>query len=162
MKRELIHETDIKGHRLEYIHHLYNKAREYTKTEFIFAVPEDFNKVKNKLEWKEASNISFHIFENVESKGNLIIDSFIKSKQLRSIIKRYKIDTVFTISLIQYLPMLPFLISKKIKVSGIIYMIYLYNWKESSLFRKMQDAMKYYILSKMKVFKNVFMLNDAE
>lgn len=161
MKRVLIHETDIKGHRLEYIHHLYNKAREYTKTEFIFAVPEDFNQVKNKLEWKESSNISFHISESLESKDNLIIDSFIKSKQLRFIIKQYKIDTVFTISLIQYLPMLPFLISNKIKVSGIIYMIYLYNWKESSAFRKMQDAMKYYILSKMKVFKNVFMLNDA-
>lgn len=40
-------------------------------------------------------------------------------------------------------------------------MIYLYNWKESSAFRKIQDAMKYFLLSKMKVFKNVFMLNDA-
>ena len=157
----LIHETEISGHRLEYIHHLYIKAVEYPDTEFIFALPNEFEEVKDKLEWKEASNIQFYLFPKDISKMNKLKDSYNKSKRLKTIISQFNIDSVFLISLMQFLPMLPFLISNNVKVSGIIYTIYLYRWKDSSFIGKLQDGLKYLLFARMSVFKNVFMLNDA-
>ena len=55
---------------------------------------------------------------------------------------------------------LPLLFFSGVKFSGIIYMIYLYRWKGSSLVQKIQDAIKYIIISKLPIIESVFILND--
>ena len=158
----LIFDTSVRGHRLEYIHHLYIKAISYPQTSFVFALPKDFLNVKNKLNWPETSNIKFHLFEEESQFSTpFIVSAFKISCFLKNIIKQYTIDTVFIISMMHLMPVLSFVLPKKVKITGIIYTIYLYTWKETPRFKRRKEAFKYQLLAKMSRFKKIFILNDA-
>ena len=75
--------------------------------------------------------------------------------------KEYNVTDVIVISIISYLPFLPLFLNKNIRFSGIVYRIYLYEWKEKKKKKKIQDAFKYWIMSRCKVFHRVFMCNDS-
>lgn len=157
----LIFEPSIKGHRLEYINHLYCRAVESPEIFFLFALPNNFLEEKHKMNWQDSSNIQFYFLEEVVQQTNsVLLSSFKQGQQLKMLIKQFKINSVFLISLMTFLPVLPFMLSKKVKVSGIIYLIYLYRWSESKWFVKIQDAAKYYLFVKMRVFNTIFILND--
>ncbi len=157
----LIFETSVSGHRLEYIHHLYTKAIDYPENSFVFTLPKDFLDVKDKFTWPEASNIAFHLFEEkFQFSTSYIVGSFKVSRFLRSIINEFNIDKVFLISMMHLLPVLAFVLPRKVKLTGIIYTIYLYTWKDTPRFKRRKEAFKYLLLAKMSRFKNIFILND--
>lgn len=161
-KRILIYDDLLIGHHLEYIHHLHKGACEYNQIDFIFAVPEKFHDLKNKLKWKNSDNIKFHFLQNSPdiTKGNLLSKSIRRSKTVKKIALQYSVNEVLFITIMGFLPAITFVMPKKIKISGIIYLIYLYRWKYSSLTLKIVDSLKYLLLSKRTNFKSVFILND--
>ena len=161
-KKILIFEDTLSGHRLEYLNHIYEGATEKPDVKFIFAVPSDFIKIKDKLIWNKAENVVFHFFkkDEINKKTSAISNSFYKSRLVKKIVLEYSIDEVFLISLMHFLPFITFLIPSRVKISGIIYLIYLYRWKYSSIVLKIQDYTKYLLLSKRNNFKRIFLLND--
>lgn len=161
-KRVLIFDDQLSGHHLEYIHHLHEGACANIEIDFIFAIPEKFQELKGQLVWKKSDNVQYHFLSNdeINPSGNLLIQSYRKSKIVKKIALDYAVDEVFFIELMGFLPVITFIMPKKVKISGIIYLIYLYRWKYSSLTLKIADSLKYLLLSKRQHFKTVFILND--
>jgi hypothetical protein len=161
-KRILIFDDQLTGHHLEYLHHLYEGASKSKTVEFIFALPLEFQELKSKLVWEESDNIIFHLFQHDENNisGGAVLKSFKKSKYVKKVALKYSVNEVFFITLMAFLPAISFVLPKNIKISGIIYLIYLYRWKSSSLILKIFDSLKYLLLSKRDNIKSVFILND--
>lgn len=153
------------GHHLEYFNHLYKYIGENKKhIEYVFVVPEEFHNLKDKFVWKSYENISFHYIDEIDLKGhvkNKFKKAFYLSRLLKKTMKALNSKDVFLIDLMTFLPFLPFFLSNKNNVSGIIYHIYLYKWKESSTFGKIQDVLKYLLFTKFSCFSNIFILNDS-
>ena len=59
-----------------------------------------------------------------------------------------------------FMPFLPFFVNKKIKISGIVYLIYLYRWKNASFQVRLLDVIKYLIFANIKKFEKIYLLND--
>lgn len=163
-KSILVFDDLIDGHHLEYIHHLYEIACGEPNMTFVFSVPRSILMVWDKFQWPGASNILWDYIDddNISNKKeNRLLHSFRLSMILRDKAKQYSVSDVFIISLMGYLPILPFLfLFSKVRISGIVYMIYLFRWKKASLFMKIQDVMKYILLSKFHTFNDVFILNS--
>lgn len=161
-KRILIFDTVVSGHHIEYIHHLLTKANS-SNDEYIFYLPEEFEQYKgNNMNWNYNKNVSF-IFFNASKNLNdssILVASFKMCILLGKAVKEFNVTHVFLISLIAFIPFLPLFVSRKIKVSGIIYQIYLYRWKNSSFIQKALDVFKYLILSYSKCINNIYILND--
>ncbi len=159
----LIFTAEIKGHFLEYIHHIYDLCRR-KEGFFIFYIPEEFNYIKDRFEWQVAENISFSYITNEQYKNYTSLNILKRAKYLCGLIKdqiiKYNISRIFCCALIQILPFAPFLLPSNIKVSGIIYMIYLHRWKELSILGKFQNVAKYLLLSFSGKFDKIFILND--
>jgi glycosyltransferase involved in cell wall biosynthesis len=163
MKKTLVFDIEMTGHHLEYLHHLYCAAGQKVNEEFVFAFPESFDDVSSNFEWPYYSNITIHYlkgYDVVKVKCNILKRSYYLSKLLKKTAKDLQITHIFLIVLMQFLPFLPFFLNKKYKVSGIVYQIYLYRWKQSSVFTKLQDVFKYLSLSNFNIFEKVFLLNE--
>lgn len=158
-KKILIFDDKLSGHHLEYLHHLYTGAVQDKANNYIFALPEGFE-TKSELRWDKADNIRFHLFKEKTFSSNKIKRSFELSKFVKKIAQQYCVDEVFFVSLMSVLPGITFILPKSIKISGIIYLIYLYRWRESNLKLKIEDSIKYLLMSNGKQFKTVFLLND--
>ena len=163
MRTFLIHTDSIGGHQLEYIHHLYMGALLRPEDDFVFVLPQRFEKDSIRLNWPKSSNVKLIVLqanEEAPHNCNLLKKGWKNSKVLAKYAKQYKVSDIVTISLITYLPFLPLFI-RNVRVRGIIYRIYLYEWKDETLCMKIQDAMKYLIMSRFKVFFRVYMCNDS-
>ena len=160
----MLFETDLKGHRMEYIHHIYLGMLEHNNDEYIIVVPKDFEEKKKLYEWPLAEHIKFIYIQerNIchNEPNGLIQYSLYLTKILAKYIKQEKVDCVFLISLIGYIVALPFLISPKVKVVGIIYNIYLYIWDSISWKNRLQNIIKYIFMRMTPCLKTVFILND--
>lgn len=149
----LIYEDNLSGHRLEYLHHFWEGAKLYPQNEYIFAVPKQFKDKKKLLHWSECSNASIRYFDN----GNLS-----RLKSALNLLKIAKEEDVSEIKLSSLMALMPFIVffPPKIKVSGIIYLIYLYRWRNSGFTKKMADVLKYLMFKFSKCIKNIYILND--
>lgn len=160
----LIFDTSIDGHHLEYIHHLYT-ANENIGKDIVFCIPEGFKRVKGNFEWPSKENVSFHflpdkVCENLKGLGRLQF-----ARRATALLKKscdeVKPDAVFLISILQLLPFLPLaFIGRKEEISGIIYKIYLYSWKNYSLIEKLFETIRFMSLRLSKNIKTIFVLND--
>lgn len=160
MKTILIFDVEVSGHHLEYLHHIYTSAIN-SNDRYIFCLPNEFERVKAQFEWKQSNNIVFDLFNfNHKSVSSILHSSYKKCKILRKYTKKYNPSHIFLISLMHYLPFLPFIISSKTKVSGIIYQIYLYRWISSKFATKCNDAIKYILLTLASCIQKVYILND--
>lgn len=165
MKQIIVFDTDLNGHHLEYLNHIYMEASRKSNNYYIFIIPLEFKNLKSNLYWPLSPHIKFDFLNKDEITNceteNLLKSSYFKSILLKKKIKEHTADHVFLIMLIQFLPFLPFvLLYKKVKISGIIYLIYLYRWKNASFVSKTSDVFKYILLSKSKLFNKIFILND--
>lgn len=162
MKTILIFDVEVSGHHLEYIHHLHCLASQ-SKDKFIFCLPNEFIKVKAQFEWEQSDNIVFDLFNynnQSTSYSSILNSSYKKCKILKKYTKKYNPSNIFLISLMHFLPFLPFILSPKTKVSGIIYQIYLYRWKSSKFTTKCSDIIKYILLTFANCIQKVYILND--
>ena len=164
MKTYLIHTETICGHQLEYLHHLYLGAMERPSDRFIFLVPVRFTVDSAKLEWPEAENIQIEVMnpeDEEPSDSGILSRGWRNSKTIRKYVRQYHATDVVLITLMKYLPFLPFFLNRHVRVCGIIYRIYLYEWQQESRLMRWQDAFKYLLLSRLRVFHRVLMCNDS-
>ena len=164
MSTFLIHTQTIGGHQLEYLHHLYMGALKRDSDRFVFVVPGRFKRDSARLEWPRACHIQIVVMtleEEVPIDCGLLSKGWRNSKVIRKYVRQYDITDVIVISLMEYLPFLPLFLNKHVRVRGIVYRIYLYEWQNESRLKKWQDAVKYFLLSQCRVFDRVFICNDS-
>ena len=162
MNRILIFDENISGHHLEYIKNLHQKAIHTPNAFFIFAVPEKMKEVDPRLAQSQHANISFRFLsqdECVNKKGR-ISAAWHGCRLIRKIVNETKTDFLFIILLVRYMPFLPFFVSKRTAISGIIYNIYLYNWKHYSSLQKAVNLLLYGLYRYGGNFHKLFILND--
>lgn len=159
MKTFLIFDTAVSGHHMEYINNLYMKALENKNCRYVFSIPKSFDENSGKFSWPEAEHLKISLFDYNPPKGRVASILYF-SKKLKDAVRKEGADEVFIISLMNSLPFTPFLFlfNRKIKISGVVYLIYLYR-EYSSLATKIGDWLKYFLLSKSPVYKNIFLLN---
>ena len=163
----LVFDNQITGHHLEYLHHILVMAGENSNDSFVFVVPKQINEIKDNLEWPVYPNVSYDYLDNeIRPASTYVMDmlkaSFILCKILRTLTIKHSIDVVFTNGIMAFVPFASLFFPSKTKIAGIIYQIYLYNDRESSLITKVFNRFKYIILSKGKVYKKVFILNSLK
>jgi glycosyltransferase involved in cell wall biosynthesis len=157
--KEIVFCQSVTGHYLEYLNHLY-VGRLKDKTETVFVVPVGFETQKVLFDWPQTDRISFDLIEfDIWSVGWLM-RSFRLTMLLKKTVKKHKADSVFLVDIDLFMPILPFLFKSKEKISGILYGIYLYRWKESNLLRKIYYVITHLLYAKYKIFDTVFVLND--
>lgn len=161
----LIFDDRIDGHHLEYIHHLYIGCEFSLNSKFIFLLPIEFASLRNNYFWPERENVEIILLSNrqMNSLNNTsgLRRSLILSNIISEAIKNYSANKLFLISLMSVVPFIAFYRNVNVKISGIIYLIYLYRWRSSSIVIKFLDTSKYLFLSKLPIFHNVFLLNDS-
>ncbi len=155
----------IEGHRIEYINHLYCGAVNDSKNDYILAVPKSFDQRKAIYSWPNGTNIKLVYLDTkyiLPIKGNIIKQSHEKCRRLGDFLKEYNIDEVLLLDMIDYVPFLPLCVKKKVKVSGIIYRIYTYDYQNEGFAKKCMDRLKYIVMSHFEVYHKVYILNALE
>ena len=161
MKTKIVFDFQLDGHNLEYIHHLYVGACMDKDNKYVFVLPKEFDIAKSVLQWPSATNITFDLFSLKEVQvKSYFWTSYKSSLYLRKIVKKYSANELILVWLMNVIPFINLFMPRNVKVSGIIYKIYLYTWKNSSWRNKFQNWLKYYIISKSKCIKNAYILND--
>lgn len=161
MGKKIVFDFQLDGHNLEYIHHLYIGAVNDVDNQYVFALPYEFIEESKVLQWPESHNISFEYFNVNKIFMKSDIHTSLKSCiYLRKLLKKTHADELILIWMMNVIPFLPFYMPRKVKVSGIIYRIYLYTWKQSTLRTKLENIIKYFILSYSRCISNVYILND--
>lgn len=161
MSTKVIFDYQLNGHNIEYLHHLYLGASLDSLNRYIFSVPKEFEDVKTILSWPKVSNIEFDLYDLKKVTGSKpIITAYKSSKYLRELVKRYQADELLLIWMMAVLPFIGLFIPKNVKVSGIVYCIYLYLWKEYSVISRVANVLKYWVLTHSKNIHKVFILND--
>ncbi len=161
----LIFTSGISGHNIEYLGHIWKHVcSERPEDSFVFVAPGRLSSVVTGLGWPQLPNVSFDCYSDEEA---LVLDSDRKLARSRMIcrvlrvrIRRHRVDGVYVQSLIETLPFAPFLLPGKVRMTGIIYKIYLYEWKASSRLRKCAHVLKYLMFSRCRLFDSVLILND--
>ena len=163
--KTMIYDTSIDGHHLEYINHLHNYIAEFHKEgEYVFVIPQKFQELKSNYEWNISNNISFIFIPDEQLNSINCVNQFKLCFQncrlLYNFQKKIKCNEIILINLAIFIPLLPLFISSKIKINGIIYKIYLYE--KQSFLKYIIDKFRYLVLSRCKVFQNIFILNDKK
>ncbi len=158
----LIYTTNAHGHNMEYIHHISEYfANNRRNDELIIAAPKIIKDRADLVSWTESKNISWYYFDDSGLRtGAFMKDAYNSSKLLGNICKQRTPDEVILLHFMAQMPFLLFFLPKGIRVSGIVYNIYLYRWERDKLLKKIQDTAKYYIFSKASIIKKVYILND--
>lgn len=162
MSKILIFDTEVSGHHLEYLHHLYIMAYDDADNEYYFCVSNRFYQVSTVLYWPVAKHVNIVCLTDKESSvsGNIYKKSWQKARLCRKYVTRYDCDFLFLNTMMDVLPFLPFFLPKNLKCMGIIYKIYLYVWKDNSTKDKLLDLIKYAIFKYASCFYKIFVLND--
>lgn len=163
----LIFDNQITGHHLEYLHHNLIMASEHPNDTFIFVIPKQINEIRDNLNWVEYPNVRYDYLDSeIKPASSSIVDmlktSYMLCKILRIYVMRHNAEMVYTNGIMAFVPFGPILLPLKTRIVGIIYQIYLYNDKESSFQSKILNRIKYFILSKCRLFKKVLILNSKK
>ncbi len=155
----LVFNTSLRGHYLEYFHHIYCGALQRSDKEFTFVYPEEDSILLNQMEWTSASNVTMKPVKGLSMEGGIMKKAYVYSKILGREVKATRAKEVVLTDLIQYFPFLPFFVHKT-SVKGIRYSIYLYTWKKDGFKKRCEDVIKCLIIKYTKVISKVLILAD--
>lgn len=164
----LIYENNLNGHRLEYIHHLYDLAIHIPEHNFRFILHNSFSQVKSLFQWEKADNVSIEIC-NIDERQLLGRRETLKEMRQRSksqansinhYIDKYNIDHIIAITIIHYIPFLYNYLRKGITIDGILYSIFPSSNRDFPY--RYVDYIKYALFNYSSRFKNVYVLNDRD
>ena len=97
---------------MEYIHHIYMGMTMHPNEKYVIVVPEEFKEKSNNYEWPDCCHIMFDYISSDVAKrtnvGSMLFQSWKKVILLRKYIKKYRPQKTFLITLISYIPFLPF------------------------------------------------------
>lgn len=162
MKRILIYDTSIEGHHMEYLHHIY-MATDGVNAKFVFAIPDRFQSLKDKMKWPVRQNVTFDLIPELElskTNGGYFKERWNKARLAAKYIRKHEADEVFYLELVVQFPFLPLFAPKDVKVSGILYRLVPYEWKRLSLITKIKDAIEVNVIGRSKLVKAPMCLND--
>lgn len=162
MKTVIIWDDNVSGHHLEYIHHIYDAAI-CKSAHFVFVLPIEFKERKSMMKWKNGKNITFDYMNEEELanlNGNYFLSSYKRSRCIRKYVLKYNADELFLITLCLPYPFLPFVLPRSCNVSGIIYQIYFYKWREMPFVEKAKYVLETLSMAKSKSTKHPLVLND--
>ena len=118
-----------------------------------------------RFEWPKVPNVSFEYMDEAFLSGLKeaceIKRIWETTHLIRFYSKKHNVSSVFLISLISYVFFLPFLLPKGVKVSGIIYNIYLYSWNSLSYSKRIRHILLHLFLTRINIFEKIFVLNDS-
>ncbi len=164
MRKILIFEPYLSGHRLEYIHHLHEEAAKTPDSHYYFALSDRFADRKKDYLWSEADNITFLYIDN---RDILSLSGKRKIQRIAGLVgiasklsKQYGVNETFFITLAEYMPWLPLFFRSRASVSGILYSIYLYDWKSKGFISRTREALTTLSVVPFRKYKHVFLLND--
>lgn len=149
------------GHNLEYLHHIYEECL-LNSNKYVFLVPERIRPNLGNFKWESNNRVVFDFIPSeIQRKcisSNILVNSYNISKLLKRKVKEYNADEIFAITIMALMPFAAIMIPSKI--SGIVYGIYLYNWKRMSYLRKIANVSRYLIFGNLKKFHKILILND--
>lgn len=162
MQSKLIFTSSITGHHLEFVHHAYEEACKDRENTYVFALPQEFYEVKELFEWGEAENVQIVTFDATSTKGVGLGKHLIAEAQIiRNLVKSYQITEVIMVVLMRSIPFLPFFLPRGVKISGVLYYIYIYEWKRMRWSLKLGNALKYVMMTKFGCYDRLLVLNDS-
>lgn len=137
--------------------------------DFVFVLPSSFSEAKKMFSWPENPRVKFDLSLPEQfrtGKKPSMVDSLRKalwySKSLKEYRNIYKPDSVISLDIMSLVPFLPlYLLTSKVKVTGIVYDIYLRN-DHLSFRNKFASICRFWVLSKSKLFSKVLILNDRK
>lgn len=159
MSTILVFNDTLKGHRLEYFHHLYVTAAENDDYTYVFSYPDFDSQLLSEYDWPQKDNLQMIPISGFPKNDGLRA-IWVKNTILSKIVKTIKPSRVILIDIMGHMPFLPFLV-RNTCINGVIYGIYLYTWKKDSIKKKISHVIKYYLFSKFKVFGNIFIQSDG-
>ncbi len=158
--RYLVVTSSVRGHFMEYIHHIATSCN-YNKNELFIATSDDIKEKLPLLTWPKNQKLHWVFFVGSHVRtGKPLRDAFILTREVGKICKNLEPDQIIFLELMSVMPFCLFLLPRHIQLSGIIYKIYLYRWKQNNFLRKCEDALKYCLMSKSKTLNKIFILND--
>lgn len=162
----LVYTSEDTGHNLEYFGHIYQHiCTRRPEDLFVFCGPSRVRALTKLLALPPLKNVLFDCFSEAEEtamkRSNVVARSFSICNSIRVRVRRYGVRFVYAQSLIHLLPAAPFTLPRRVQVVGIIYKIFLYGWHQASMRSKVLDGLKFTLLSRSRVIRKVFMLNDA-
>lgn len=159
----MVFTNTLDGHHLEYIHHIYELAKNDVDNHYFFVLPLSFQKIRDKLIWSPAKHIEFDLFDEALINGSKpLYSSLLICRFVARAAKKKCADIIYSNIAIIFVPFAPLLIGRKHKLIGIIYRIYLHDIGFRSKQAILQDKLKYWIMSKFSVFYRLMILNDEE
>lgn len=164
MNTRLIYSYMVSGHNMEYLHHLYTGALQDATRHYVFAVPRAFEQKKAFWEWPASPNITFHFLNDrtMPARPSLWANAWQNNRCLRATVRQTHADEVILLSLMDFIPFLPFFLPKGVSVSGILYKIYLYFLRDMNGWQRLSERIKYNLLSRSRCIRRIFILNDEE
>ena len=164
METTIIFSHTETGHILEYFHHIYGICVEKQEQRFVFVVPEGFKRIKNEQVWSNTPNVIFDYisYSKVHSyQGASIIRlSLILTGILKERIKLYNANKVFSLFWYPVVPFGVFRFPRGMKVSTILYDVYLRELDELSFRAKLRHKVNFWLLATSRTVTDAFVLND--
>ena len=158
-------EPNIKGHRIEYIHHEVSYASKHPGNFYYFLIPKVFDDVKELFDWPASDNINYVFLADNESHDCTHKRRLKRALSISLVIRHYslklKADFVFLNSLKDGMPFLPFVIPSKTKIAGIIYDIFLWRLDEIKPSHLYFNKMCFWLFAHSETINKVLLLNDS-
>ena len=160
----LIFDSELGGHHLEYIHHLWCAiATSGSDETYLIAVPgEQWERKRPLKKWPASPNITLRLMTESDMAFHSRIPFQKRARKEAAMVKRLlkenpAVDRVIMLNLAPSLPFLPFSIPKEVKVSGIIFSLDYYA--HFTGIRKMKERLNLRLMAKHPCFGNVLLLN---
>ena len=161
----MIFDIDLAGHHMEYLHHIYVGALRNTEEKYLFYLPKEFKDKKKLYKWELSDNVEFCYFSQQEINlctcSNIYVNAWRTSKLLKNKVLETKCDRVLLLSFVELLLFIVFLLPSDVKISGIIYRIYLYNRSQMGKFRRLLEFVRYKSAVRSKCIERLLVLNDS-
>lgn len=166
METTIIFSHTETGHVLEYFHHIYAVCVEKQERRFVFVVPEGFKRLKGEQEWLDSQNVNFDYiseseFQSYQGASILRLSSLLTGI-LKRRIKKYNANKVFSLFWFPIVPFGVFRFPHGVKISTILYDVYLRELGELSFQAKLRHRFNFWLLSRARKIEKAFVLNDED
>lgn len=164
MKVNLFFDPNVRGHIIEYLHHVYIYTENSTDR-FIYVVSPFFKERCKTLEWPQRENVKIVCMTEREAEictqSNRIKAAWCISKIINKYVKQEKATHVFLNYLMNAMPFVLFNLPKYCRISGIIYNNCLNKQYSKYSCRVFLEKLLYVFMANMRNMCTVFLLNDS-
>ncbi len=127
---------------------------------------EKFEDVRDKYVWPYSDNISFQYIDSKYDEALAACNpyrlGYNTSKILRDYVKLLEPNRILLTMLMLFIPFICFLLPDTVKVSEIMYKIYLYEQSKISIIKLIAEKIRFQLATHSKVIESIFVLNDKQ